>query len=53
MIHYLGKTYPTDPFTTLELHNPLHGVTELHKIGRFPDFEALKLFRDRSGMVNI
>ena len=33
---------PTDPFTILELPNPSHDVSELHKIRRSTDFEALE-----------
>ena len=39
----------TDPFTTLELQNPSHEVIEQRKIRRSPDFQALKLGKDRSG----
>ena len=35
--------HPTDPFTTLELQNPLHDVPEIHKIRQFPDLEAIEL----------
>ena len=41
---------PTDLFTTFKLQNPPHGVPELHKILRSPDFEALKLWKDRAGV---
>ena len=41
--------YPTDPFTTLELKNPLNDVLELHKIRRSPDLWALKFRKVRSG----
>ena len=34
---------PTDPFTILESRNPSHDVSELHKIRKSPDLEALKL----------
>ena len=37
---------PTDPFTTLELP---HNVPGLHEIWQSPDFEALKLWKGRSG----
>ena len=36
---------------TLELQNLSHDVSELHKIRRSPDFEALKLRKGRSGTV--
>ena len=41
---------PTDPFTTLELQNPSHDVSELHEICRSPDLKALKLWKGRSGV---
>ena len=34
---------PTDPFTILGLQNPSYDVSELRKIRRSPDREALKL----------
>ena len=42
-------TYPTDPFTTSVLQTPRHDVSEIHKIRRSPDLEALKLWKDQSG----
>ena len=42
-------SHPTDPFTTLELQVPPQCISELDKIGRYPDLEALKLLRGRSG----
>ena len=36
-------TLPTNPFTILELQNPLYGVLELDKISQSPGYEALKL----------
>ena len=41
--------YPTSPFTTLKLQNPSHDVSELHKVRRSTDFEALKLGKGSSG----
>ena len=41
--------YPTNFFTTLELQNPSHDVSELHKIRQSPDLEALKLWKGSSG----
>ena len=38
-----GNDYPTDPFTNSALRNPSYDVSELHKIRRSPDCEALKL----------
>ena len=40
---------PTNPFTILELQNPSPDVSELHKIRRSPDREALKLWKVSSG----
>ena len=40
---------PTDLFTILKLRNPWYGVPELNKISWSPDFEALKLWKVRSG----
>ena len=42
--------FPTDPFTNLELLNPWHDVPELHKIYRYPNIEALKMWKGRSGL---
>ena len=42
---------PTDHFTTLELQNPPHDVSELHKKCRSPDVEALKLRKGRPGLL--
>ena len=36
-------SYPTDPFTILELPNASHGVPELNKIRGSRDLEALEL----------
>ena len=47
---YLQR-HPTDPFTTLELQNLLHDVTELCKIRRSPNLEALKLLKRPVGAV--
>ena len=41
--------FPTDTSTTLELQNPSLDVSDLHKIFRSPDLEALKLEKGRSG----
>ena len=41
--------YPTDPLSSLELHNLSHDVPELHKIHQSTDFEALELCIGRSG----
>ena len=40
---------PIIPSTSLELLNPSHDVSELHKISRSPDFNAKKLGNGRSG----
>ena len=45
---YVVQKHPNDPFTTM---SPLIDVSELHKICQYPDFEALKLWKGRSGMV--
>ena len=42
-------SYPTNPFTILELLHPSHDVSELHKIRRSPDLEALQLWKSTSG----
>ena len=36
------RSVPTDPFATLELRHPSHGVSELHGICRYPNPEARK-----------
>ena len=36
------RKFPDRPFDK-KLHNPSHDVTELHKIGRSPNLEGLKL----------
>ena len=41
--------YPTDLFIILELWNLTHDVSELHKIRRLTDYEALNLRKGRSG----
>ena len=46
-----NRPSPTDPFITLVLQNPPNDVPELHKTRRSPDFEALKLWKCRSGRV--
>ena len=40
---------PTDPFTTMELQNPVHDVPELCNARQSPDIKALKLWKGRSG----
>ena len=40
---------PTDPFTILELQNPLHDDIELREIRRSPDRKAPKLWKGSSG----
>ena len=42
-------TYPTDPFTTLQLDNPSDDVSEQLSISHFPGLEASKCLEDRSG----
>ena len=42
-LKHIETVDPADPFTTLELQNPRHDVSELHKNCRSPDLEALKL----------
>ena len=49
----LTDCFPTDPFTTSELQNPSHDVSELHKNCRSPDLEPLKLWKVRSGWLII
>ena len=44
-----SRDFPTDPFSTFELQNPWHYVPELRMIHRYPDLEALKSWRGRSG----
>ena len=39
---------PDRPFGALELPNPSHDVPELNKTYRYPDSEAMKLWKDRS-----
>ena len=41
--------YPTNPFTILKFPNPSQDVSELHKIRKSPDFEALNLWKGWSG----
>ena len=41
--------FPTDSFTTLKLQNPSHDVSELYKICRSSDAEAIKLRKDPLG----
>ena len=36
-------SFPAPPFTVSELQNLLYDITELHKINRFLEVEALKL----------
>ena len=40
---FLCTPFLTDSIATLELQNPSHDYTELHKIRRFPGFEATKM----------
>ena len=46
---FLTLDNSTDPFTNLELQNSSHEVSELLTLGWSPDFEALKLWKGRSG----
>lgn len=48
---YLFSEYPTDPSTTVKLRNPSQDISELHKISRSPDLEALKFWKSRSGVI--
>ena len=43
--------YHTDPFIFLEFQNSSHYIPELHRFGHSPDFEALKVWRGRSGII--
>ena len=42
---------PTDPFTTLKLHNSWHDIFEENRIRLSPDFESIKLWKVRSGRL--
>ena len=44
-----NKCFPTDPFTTCGLQNSSIDFSELHKMCRSPNLEALKLRKGRSG----
>lgn len=41
--------YPTDTFTVLAPRNPLNDKLNVARKRRSPDFEALKLWKGRSG----
>ena len=49
--HVYFTVYPTSPFPILELWNPSYNDSELHKIYRSTDFEALKLWKGSSGVL--
>lgn len=42
--------HPTNPHTTFEVLNPSHFVSELHSMCRSPDFQAVNLWKGRSGI---
>ena len=46
------QSHPTNLFTILEHQNQSRDVSELHKMSRSPDLEALKLWNGLSG-INI
>ena len=49
-VHFIRtNNNPTNPFTVLELQNPSNDGSELHKIWRSPDLQALKLWKGSSG----
>ena len=48
-----NKTIPTDPFTLLEPQNQSIDDYELHKVCLPPDFEALLLWKGRSGYTSV
>lgn len=47
------RAYPADPFTIREHHNSSHDVPELRKIRPFPYLGGMKLWKSRSGTVEL
>ena len=51
-VMFQKECYPTNLFTIWGFQNPSLDIPELHKIHRFPDLEALKLWKCSSGIMD-